>query len=144
MLTDPALEAILKLEKTMKAKMAMSFLGILLLAGTAYAQETRTEFKKADLTGTNMEIWTAVYDFPPGTEIPRHSHKGEEIVYVIAGATVKRPDGTEVELKTGSYNIIKRDLVHAGITVIGPGTLNLFGPHVIDKDSGPIRVLPKE
>jgi uncharacterized cupin superfamily protein len=77
----------------MTAKMAMPFLGILLLAGTAYAQETRTEFKKADLTGTKMEIWTAVYDFPPGTEIPRHSHNGEEIVYVIAGATVKRPDG---------------------------------------------------
>jgi Cupin domain len=128
----------------MKAKITMSFLGILLLAGAADAQETRTEFKKADLTGTKMEIWTAVYDFPPGTEIPRHSHNGEEIVYVIAGATVKRADGTEVELKTGSYNIIKRDLVHAGITVIGPGTLKLFGAHVIDKDSGPIRVLPKE
>jgi quercetin dioxygenase-like cupin family protein len=91
-----------------------------------------------------MEIWAAVYDVLPGTEIPRHSHNGEEIVYVIAGATVKRTDGTEVELKTGSYNIIKRDLVHAGITVIGPGTLKLFATHVIDKDSGPIRVPPKE
>jgi hypothetical protein len=86
-MTDPALEAIPKLEKTMKAKMAMSFLGILLLAGTAYAQETRTELKRADLTGTNMEIWTAVYEITPGTEIPRHSHNGEEIVYVIAGGS---------------------------------------------------------
>jgi hypothetical protein len=33
-------KAILKLEKTMKAKMAMPFLGTLLLAGAAYAQET--------------------------------------------------------------------------------------------------------
>jgi len=29
----------------MKSKTAMSFLGILLLAGAAYAQETRTELK---------------------------------------------------------------------------------------------------
>jgi hypothetical protein len=26
----------------------------------------RTEFKRADLTGTKMEIWTAVYEAPPG------------------------------------------------------------------------------
>ena len=50
----------------MKAKITMSFLQILLLAGAADAQETRTEFKKADLTGTKMEIWTAVYDFRRG------------------------------------------------------------------------------
>jgi hypothetical protein len=40
----------------MKSKMAMSCLAMLLLAGAAYAQETRTELKRADLTGTNMEI----------------------------------------------------------------------------------------
>jgi len=83
----------------MKSKTAMSFLGILLLAGAAYAQETRTELKRADLTGTNMEIWTAVYEFPVGYTIPVHSHKGEEVVYVLEGAKLKRPDGTEVELK---------------------------------------------
>jgi quercetin dioxygenase-like cupin family protein len=49
-------------------------------------QETRTELKRADLTGTNMEIWTAVYEFPVGYTIPAHSHKGEEVVYVLEGA----------------------------------------------------------
>ena len=52
-----------------------------------------------ELTGTNMEIWTAVYEFPVGYTIPVHSHKGEEVVYVLEGAKLKRPDGTEVELK---------------------------------------------
>jgi quercetin dioxygenase-like cupin family protein len=126
----------------MKSKTAMSFLGILLLAGAAYAQETRTELKRADLTGTNMEIWTAVYEFPVGYTIPVHSHKGEEVVYVLEGAKLKRPDGTEVELKTGTYNVVPRDLVHGGATVLGPGSLKLFAAHVIDK-GGPIRILPK-
>ena len=125
----------------MKAKMAMSFLEILLLAGAAYAEETRTEFKRADLTGTNMQICTAVYDFP-GTLIPGHSHIGEEVVSVLEGARLKRADGTEVELKTGTWNIVPRDLVHGGTTVIGPSTLKLFATHIIDK-GGPIRVLPE-
>ena len=57
-------------------------------------------------------------------------------------AKVKRADGTEVELKTGTYNVVPRDLVHGGGTVLGPGPLKLFAAHVIDK-GGPIRVLPK-
>jgi hypothetical protein len=111
---------------------------------TAYAQETKSEFKRADLTGTNMEIWTAVYDYPPGTLIPRRSHNGEEVFYVLEGAKVKRADGTEVELKTGTWGIIARDLVQSGITIMGSGTLKLFATHIIDKNSGFIRVLPKE
>ena len=126
----------------MKAKAAVPFLGILLLAGAAHGQEMRSEPKRADLTGTNMEIWTAVYEFPPGYTIPVHSHNGEEVVYVLEGAKLKRPDGTEVELKTGAYNIVPRDLVHGGTTVIGPGSLKLLATHIIDKGS-PIRVLPK-
>ena len=69
----------------MKARLATTFLGSLLLAGAAYAQETLTELKRADLTGTNMEIWTAVYEFPPGYTIPVHSHHGEEVVCVLEG-----------------------------------------------------------
>jgi quercetin dioxygenase-like cupin family protein len=98
----------------MKSKMAMSLLGMLLLTGAAYAQETRTELKRADLTGTNMEIWTAVYEFPVGYTIPAHSHKGEEVVYVLEGAKLKRPDGTEFEIKTGTYNVVPRDSYMAG------------------------------
>jgi quercetin dioxygenase-like cupin family protein len=33
-----------------------------------------------------MEIWTAVYEFPVGYTIPAHSHKGEEVVYVLGWA----------------------------------------------------------
>jgi quercetin dioxygenase-like cupin family protein len=73
-----------------------------------------------------MEIWTAVYEFPVGYTIPVHSHKGEEVVYVVEGAKLKRPDGTEVGLKTGTYNVVPRDLVHGGATVLGPGSLGRF------------------
>ena len=48
----------------MKSKTAMSFSGILLLAGAAYAQETRTELKRAGLTGTNMRSAAEAMDVP--------------------------------------------------------------------------------
>jgi quercetin dioxygenase-like cupin family protein len=84
-----------------------------------------------------------VYEFPVGYTIPAHSHKGEEAVYVLEGAKLKRPDGTEFEIKTGTYNVVPRDLVHGGATMLGPGSLKLFAAHVIDK-GGPIRILPKQ
>jgi len=55
------------------------FAASLLLAITAFAQApqpNRTELKRADLTGTNMEIVIAVLEVPPGSAIARHTHPG--------------------------------------------------------------------
>jgi quercetin dioxygenase-like cupin family protein len=61
----------------------------------------------------------------------RRGPSGEEVVYVLEGAKLKRADGTEVELKTGTYNVVPRDLVHGGATVLGPSSLKVFAAHVI-------------
>ena len=60
------------------------------------AQTNRTELKRGDLTGTNMEIIISVLEVPPGSSIEQHTHPGEEAVYVLDGATLQFPDGKEV------------------------------------------------
>ena len=128
----------------MRPILAAVLAGVLAFAGAANAQGTkRTEIKGGTLTGTNMQIHFGIVEVPPGAMIPRHKHAGEEIFYVLEGANIKTFDGKDTELKTGFGNIIPRDTVHAGITVVGPGTLKILAVHVIDP--GPIQIpVPKQ
>jgi len=52
----------------------------------AYAQDlelkNRKEMKRADLTGTKMEVILSTTEYQPGESIPRHIHHGEEAFYV--------------------------------------------------------------
>ncbi|WOH67987.1 cupin domain-containing protein [Bradyrhizobium sp. BWA-3-5] len=104
------------------------------LTATAQAQTpTRTELKRADLTGTNMEIIVVVVDVPPGAVLPRHTHPGEEVVYVLDGATVAPSDGKEIPFPTGAALINTRDVPHAGIKIVGDKSLKMLNVFVVDK-----------
>jgi quercetin dioxygenase-like cupin family protein len=104
----------------MKAMFATGLLSLLIIAGSADAQEMkRMDEKRAPPTGKNMDIFASVTEVPPGTLVPLHKHAGEEVVYILQGAIIKTADGSTRELKTGTINIVKRELVHAGITVAG-------------------------
>ena len=103
------------------------------LTVSAYAQSNRQELKRADLTGTDMEVIVAVVDVPPGNELPRHTHHGEEAVYVLEGATLSLPDGKEVPFPTGTVSINKRDVPHAGFKIAGDKTLKMLTVHIVDK-----------
>ena len=104
------------------------------IASAALADEPRrTVLKRADLTGTNMEIIIAVLEVPPGNTIARHSHPGEEAVYVLDGATLQFPDGREVARPAGEAGVNVRDVPHAGYQVVGDKTLKLLTVHIVDK-----------
>ena len=103
------------------------------LSPSALAETNRTVLKQADLTGTNMEIIIAVLEVPPGTSIERHTHPGEEAVYVLEGATLQMPDGTEVARPAGQGGVNVRDVPHAGYKVVGDKTLKLLTVHIVDK-----------
>ena len=104
------------------------------LSPSAFAETNRTVLKHADLTGTNMEIIIAVLEVPPGTTIERHTHPGEEAVYVLEGATLQMPDGTEVARPAGQAGVNVRDVPHAGYKVVGDKPLRLLTVHIVDKD----------
>jgi hypothetical protein len=91
------------------------------MASTAMAQTNRTELKRADLTGTDKEIIIAILEVPPGSTIDRHTHPGEEAVYVLEGATLQFPDGKEVSRPAGQADGAYRRQRQADD---GPGELN--------------------
>jgi quercetin dioxygenase-like cupin family protein len=101
----------------------------------AHAQEPagRQELKRADLTGTNMEVIISVSETRPGETFPRHIHHGEEALYVLEGATAELPDGKQISLATGAAVINARDVPHAGFKIVGDKTLKLLTVHVVDK-----------
>jgi quercetin dioxygenase-like cupin family protein len=103
------------------------------MASMAFAQTNRTELKRGDLTGTNMEIVISVLEVPPGESIDRHTHPGEEAVYVLNGATLQFPDGREVSRPAGEAGINVRDVPHAGYKVVGDKPLKLLTVHIVDK-----------
>jgi quercetin dioxygenase-like cupin family protein len=107
-----------------------------LLTSTAFAQTAqtnRTVLKTADLTGTDKEIIIAVLEVPPGAFIARHTHPGEEAVYVLEGATLQMPDGNEIVRPAGQAGVNVRDVPHAGYKVVGDKTLKLLTVHIVDK-----------
>jgi quercetin dioxygenase-like cupin family protein len=103
------------------------------MVSTDFGQTNRTVLRKGDLTGTDMEIIVSVLEVPPGSSTDRHTHPGEEAVYVLQGATLRWPDGKEVLRPTGEAGIIVRDVPHAGYKVVGDKPLKLLTVHIVDK-----------
>ena len=111
----------------------LALLFSLALTTAVSAQTNRSELKKADLTGTDMEVIVAVVEVPPGNSLARHFHNGEEAVYVLEGATLLLPDGSERPFPTGAAVINVRDVPHGGFKVGGDKPLKMLTVHVIDK-----------
>jgi quercetin dioxygenase-like cupin family protein len=103
------------------------------LITTANAQTDRTELKRAALTGTEMEIIVSVVEVLPGNSLERHTHHGEEAVYVLEGATLLLPNGKELPFPTGAAVINVRDIPHAGFKVGGDKPLKMLTVHIVDK-----------
>jgi hypothetical protein len=58
------------------------------------SKSIKIELARGDLTAKNMDIIVNLFEVPPGTTVPKHTHPGEEIVYVIDdGGTLREPSG---------------------------------------------------
>jgi quercetin dioxygenase-like cupin family protein len=67
---------------------------VVAFAGFTHAQDSldpksRQELKRADLTGTNMEVIISVIENQPGETIERHIHHGEEAVLCPSGRNAR-------------------------------------------------------
>ena len=85
-------------------RMLAGLLFALLVSVSANAQDSpfRKELKRADLTGTNMEVVTSISEIKPGETSTLHIHHGEESFYVLQGSTIELPDGKQAPLPTGA------------------------------------------
>jgi uncharacterized cupin superfamily protein len=105
------------------------------LIGLAQAQDSpfRKEIKRADLTGTNMEVIESIVEVPPGQASVLHIHHGEEAFYVIEGGKIELPNGKQVDMVTGTGAINKRDVPHGAFQNVGDKPIKLLTVHIVDK-----------
>jgi quercetin dioxygenase-like cupin family protein len=88
------------------------------LAGTR-----RIDLQRHDLSAPGREVIQARVEIDPGVTAPRHSHPGEEIIYVLEGVLEYQLDGKPpVTLNAGDVLFIPAGTIHAAKNVgSGPG-----------------------
>jgi quercetin dioxygenase-like cupin family protein len=73
----------------------------------------RTDLQRHDLSAPGREVIQVRVDFDPGYVAPRHTHPGEEIIYVLEG-TLEYEIGSEppVTVKPGDVLFVPAGTVH--------------------------------
>ncbi|MBR0696106.1 cupin domain-containing protein [Bradyrhizobium lablabi] len=119
--------------------------GTILTLPAAEAQQagvTRTDLQRHDLSAPGREAIQVRVDLAPGVAFPRHTHPGEEIIYVLAGAIEYEVEGKPpVTLNSGDVLFIPAGTVHAAKN-IGPGTASELATYVVEKGK-PLLTLAK-
>ncbi|OXB03259.1 cupin domain-containing protein [Flavobacterium pectinovorum] len=95
---------------------ALSFLA-LIITSTASAQQSgikRTDLQRYDLSVPGYETVQARIDFEAHTAFGKHSHPGEEVIYVLDGVLEYEVEGqSPVILKAGEVLFIPAGVVHS-------------------------------
>jgi quercetin dioxygenase-like cupin family protein len=87
----------------------------------AQAQQSgieRTDLQRHDLSIPGREVIQAVVELGPGVSAPKHTHPGEEIIYVLEGSLEYEVEGMPpVTLKAGDVLFIPAGTVHSARNV---------------------------
>jgi quercetin dioxygenase-like cupin family protein len=93
----------------------------------------RKDLQHHDLQGTDREVFQSEVSLEPGASFPRHSHPGEEFIYVLKGMWIYQIDGQPpVTVKAGDALFIPYGAVHSAQN-IGSETGIELATHVIEK-----------
>jgi quercetin dioxygenase-like cupin family protein len=102
----------------------------------AQSQQTgvkRSELQRHDLSIPGHESIQVRADFPPGAAVPRHTHPGEELVYVLEGALEFQLEGqTPVTLKAGEVLFVPAGTVHTAKNVSN-GNSTVLSTYIVEK-----------
>jgi quercetin dioxygenase-like cupin family protein len=94
---------------------------------------TRTDLQRHDLSIPGREAIQVRVGFAPGAVAPRHSHPGEEIVYVLEGSLEYEVDGQPpVTLKAGDVLFIPAGVIH-GAKNVGTDNAAELATYVVEK-----------
>src|SRR5258707_11818478 len=98
------------------------------LAGTR-----RIDLQRHDLSAPGREVIQARVEIDPGAASSRHSHPGEEIIYVLEGVLEYQVEGKPpVTLKAGDVLFIPAGTIHAAKNV-GSGPAAELATYVVEK-----------
>ena len=102
----------------------------------------RTDLQRHDLGVPGREVLQVRVELDPGVAFGRHSHPGEEIVYVLEGTLEYAVDGKPpVTLEPGGVLFIPAGTIHAAKNV-GQGNGAELATYVVEKGK-PLVVMAK-
>jgi quercetin dioxygenase-like cupin family protein len=110
--------------------------GSILALHAARAQQPgikRTDLQRHDLSAPGWEAVQVRVDIEPGAAFGRHTHPGEEIIYVLKGALEYQIEGKPpATLKAGDVLFIPAGTIHAAKNV-GTETASELATYVVEK-----------
>jgi quercetin dioxygenase-like cupin family protein len=93
----------------------------------------RTNLMRNDLSAPGREVVQVRVDFPPGLVAAKHSHPGEELVYVIEGVFEYQLEGEPaVTLKAGDVLFIPAGKIHS-VKNVGSGNGAELATYIVEK-----------
>jgi quercetin dioxygenase-like cupin family protein len=111
-------------------------------AAIAQTGTKRTDLQRHDLGTSGREAIQVRVDFDPGAAFDRHTHPGEEIIYVLEGSLEYQVEGkSPVRLKAGDVFFVPAGTVHTARNV-GSGPAAELATYVVEK-SKPLVTLVK-
>jgi quercetin dioxygenase-like cupin family protein len=124
-------------EFQMKTTLVMLGLAMMIAAnGMPQAQQAgtrRTDLQRHDISAPGREVIQVRVDFDPGYVAPRHTHPGEEIIYVIEGTLEYYVEGRPpTTYKAGGVLIVPYGTVHS-VKNVGSGNGAELATYVVEK-----------
>ena len=93
----------------------------------------RTDLQQDDLSIPGREVIQVRVELDPGTTAPRHSHPGEEIIYVLEGTWEYTLEGKPpVIVKAGEVLFIPAGTIHSARNV-GGGNGAELATYIVEK-----------
>ena len=101
------------------------------------------EVLKATLeSAEGIEVIISDVIIPPGAQVPRHYHPGEEFIYIVEGDAVQIEEGQDHRiLKAGDAYVIRKERIHSPRGGDDGARAIVFRVHV---EGSPERVLVAE
>jgi quercetin dioxygenase-like cupin family protein len=125
-----------KLNKMQIMAMAALVAGAVLASFGAQAQQsgvTRTDLQRHDLSAPGREAIQVRVDLAPGVAFGKHTHPGEEIIYVLEGTLeYQLEDKPPVTLKAGDVLFIPAGTVHSARN-LGSVTGSELATYIVEK-----------
>jgi quercetin dioxygenase-like cupin family protein len=124
-----------KMKNLQIAAMAVLVAGAILAPFGTQAQNgvTRTDLQRHDLSAPGREAIQVRVDLAPGVAFGKHTHPGEEIIYVLEGALeYQLEDKPPVTLKAGDVLFIPAGTVHSARNT-GSVTGSELATYIVEK-----------
>ena len=125
-----------KIKNLLATSIATAGLATLTLAGSAQAQKPgtkRTDLQRHDLSAPGRVVVQVRVDFDPGYISPKHTHPGEEIIYVLEGTLEYKIEGKPpATYKAGEVLFVPSGTIHSAKNV-GSGNGAELATYVVEK-----------